>query len=203
MKKSTYKVVADRKFGFKKLLQKFTGKKNIEQDRETEKKIDKLPDSLKIVVGKADNELLSGKSAVVEIGGYDGVALKNAMESYNKLYGTLPKEIYELAVGDIEGYLKKVMEGNLKNGINTLAEIEQAIKARNPFIGLYAKGISEDGEYKIYVEADLIYDSKRGVFDSEWKRLQKYSEIQHMVATHIYNKDLKTIRKECKKSAER
>lgn len=197
--RSTYKVISEQKFGFKKLFGKLIGKGTPEQDREIEALKNKLPEDFKVVVGKADEELLSGKSVVLEFGGYDGVALKEAVETYNEKYGKLPPESYKLAVGEIESYLKGVMEGYERNKINTLSEIEAAIKERRPFVGPHAKGMLEDGYYKVYVAGDLIYDEKAGMFDSEWKRFQIYSEIQHKVAEHIYHKDLKTIRKEGKK----
>jgi hypothetical protein len=199
MTNPTYKVVSEKKFGFKKLFRKLIGKGTSEQDRGIKASMNEFPEGLKVVVGKADEDLLNGKSAVVEIGGFDGLALKKVMETYNQKYGRLPQEIYAMPVGETEGYLKVVMEGYEKNGINILSEIEAAITERRPFIGPHSKGTLEDGYYKVYVAGDLIYDGKEDAFDSEWKRSQIYSEIQHMVANHIYKKDLKTIRKESQK----
>ena len=196
MTNPTYKVVAEKKFGFKKLLERLIGKRTLGQDQVIQETLKEWPEDLKVVVGKADEELLSGKSAVVEIGGFDGLALKKVMETYNQKYGRLPQEIYKMALEETAGYLKVVMEGYVKNGINTLSEIEAAIMERRPFVGPHAKGILEDRYYKIYVAGDLIYDGKEGVFDCESKRSSIYSAIQDMMAHHIYNKDVKTIRKE-------
>lgn len=128
-------------------------------------------------------------------------AWKAATGEYNTKYGKLPDEIYSSSMGvkNVVGYLRGIMEGYVKNGVSTLSEIDAAIRERRPFVGPHAKGILEDGGYKVYVGNDLIYNEKEGMFDSEWKRYSIYSDIQDAVAKHIYHKDLKTIRKERKK----
>lgn len=198
--KPSYKLVHEKKFGFKKLVERLGGKRNPEQDQNIQEAMKEWPEDLKVVVGKADEELLSGKSAVVEIGGVDGLAVKDAMETYNQNYGKLPNDIYTMALGEVPGYLRAVTEEYIKCGISTLSEIEVVIKERRQFVGPHAKGTLEDGCYRIYVADGLIYDEKKNAFDSEWKRLQIYTEIQKMIATHIYHKDLKTIRSERKKA---
>lgn len=194
----TYKVVAEKKFGFKKLLEKLGRKGTPEQNREIEALADKLPKDLKVVVGRADEELLNAESAVVEIGGYNGEALKKAMDTYNEKYGRLPKEIYTMDIGETARYLLAMMDGFEKKGINTRTEIEAAIKERRSFGGPHAKGVNEDGYYRVYVEGDLIYDGKENAFDCDRRKSAIYSDIQRMIADYIYSKGLAAIKKERK-----
>lgn len=125
--------------------------------------------------------------------------LKAAMGEYSLKYGKLPNEFYSIRSEDAEVYLKQVMAGYEQKGISTVAEMEQAIVKRVPFLGPYARGINDGGSYKIFVADTLIYDGSTEYFDPGWKRLQIYSEIQQMVAKHIFHKDLAVIRKERRK----
>jgi len=129
----------------------------------------------------------------------EGEEFKAVMEGYVTKYGKLPNEIYSMKIEDIEVYIKQIMGGYERRSISTLAEMEEAIGERRPFAGPHARGIVEDGGYKVFVADDLIYDGKANYFDCQWKRLQIYSEIQHLVARQIFHKDLAVIRKERKK----
>jgi len=183
--------------GLKTLIKSIFGKKFPEEQLKDILEAAEKIDNLKLVVGKADEETLR-KSAVVEIGGYDREDLKVAMESYNDKYGVLPKKIYSMPIEEVEKYLNDLMKEYDCKGICTLAEIEERIKGRTPFIGPHSKGIKVAGDYQIYVFDDLIYDGKKNYFDCQFKRFSMYSEIQHMIANNIYRKDLSLIKKEAK-----
>lgn len=155
-------------------------------------------DNLKVIVGKADEETLKD-SAVVEIGGFDGKSLKATMSKYCKDYGVMPKEIYTMPIEAVEKHIKGIMLEYKQKGICPLIEIENQIRHKAPFIGPHSKGTDEGGSYRIYVHDELIYDDKEKFFDSAFKRLQMYSEIQHMIAKNLIGKDLNEIRKQERK----
>ncbi len=53
--------------------------------------------------------------AVVDIGPAEE-GLKDAMDEWNRTRGKLPKEIYDMPLDEIEGYLRKLMKGGAKAG---------------------------------------------------------------------------------------
>ncbi len=187
--KTNNKVVSRFPLG-KGLLKRLFGKVN------TGGEFAEIPDELVVVVGKADEELRESKSAVIEIGGYDGQALKETMELFNREYGKLPNEIYRMRVEDAGEYLERLIKAHKKNGVSTLAEIEEAIAERRPFVGPHARGIIEDGFFRVSVVGDIIYDERTNYFDCRFKRLAIYTEIQGMIARRIFRRDLAVIRKE-------
>jgi hypothetical protein len=125
--------------------------------------------------------------------------LSRAMDEYNTKYGKLPDEIYTMKSEDVAAYLKRAMEEYGRKGITTLAEMDEAIGERRPFVGPHARGIVEDGYYRVYVADDLIYDGMNNHFDCEWKRRRIYTEVQIMVAERIFGRELATVRKEQRK----
>jgi hypothetical protein len=188
--------------GLKSLLDRaFRGKVPNDELKKVLKDAEKW-DKLKVVVGNADKETLES-SAVIEIGEYDTKGLHEAMKRYIENYGVMPKEIYSMPFEEIEAYMRAIMLQYKQAGISTLAEIESRIGERKSFIGPHSKGIKENGEYRIYVNDELIYSESEAYFDSKFKRFQAYSEIQHIIAKNIYKKDLALIRKEAKKEARR
>lgn len=155
-----------------------------------------------VVHGEIDKEtkkkLKNNEARVIQMGTVKGDEFKTAMDEYNYKYGKLPGTIYNMPLEKTVEYLIKLMKLHEKGGINTLDAIEGLIKKKEEFKGVHARGIIDKDGYKIHVSDKLIYDSSRDFFDSEYKRLQIFSEIQGMIAQGIYGKDLKQIRKEKK-----
>lgn len=149
---------------------------------------------------KLINKKAQKKYAILDIGPKDGEEVKRLMELFNQRYGTIPKKLYELPMDNVVDFLRRIISKYEKDGINTLSEIEEAIKNRKPYRGPTSYAMLKDGVYKIYVDETLLFDSSLDYFDCEWKRFQRYLEIQHMIANHIYKKPLNQIRKEFKKN---
>ena len=127
---------------------------------------------------------------------------QKVLHEFGVRYGKLPESAMLIPeYKDALKYLYELMEKYRKEGILTLSEIEGCIKKRIPFRGVNSLGKQEDDSYKIFVKDTLIYDSGKNYFDCQFKRFSMYSEIQHMIATNIYEKDLALIRKEAKKEA--
>jgi hypothetical protein len=153
----------------------------------------------KLPIEEIDKMLEEGP--VIEMGASASPTLKETLAEYGEKYGRLPKEIYgEIQLESVESFVKEIMGAYEVAGYKTLSEIEICISKKEPFEGPRTFAMQEGDNYRIYVRPnELIYDETTGYFESQYRRLQIYSEIQHMIAEKVFKKDLAQIRKEAKK----